>query len=175
LYHQLPYGVLKKDWVVNIKPVGNGQAVLKYLAPYVHRVAICDNRIVSVDQQGVTYTVKPTGKQRLVTRHLSGQQFVRSFCQHILPSGFQKVRHYGFMSPNCKLKLAEVRWLVWLYKGWTYWLGSGMFQPPIVKPRAPHCSACGGELELLSITNERAQTVWRRPWAVHLPPRGPPG
>ena len=51
LYEQLPYGVLKKSWVVNIKPVGNGEAVLKYLAPYVQRVAISDNRIVSVDEQ----------------------------------------------------------------------------------------------------------------------------
>jgi hypothetical protein len=174
LYEKLPYGVLKKNWVVNIKPVGSGQAVLKYLAPYVHRVAISDNRIVSVDEQGVTYRVKPTGKQGHVARHLTGQQFVRSFSQHILPSGFQKVRHYGFMSSNCKLKLAQVRWLVWLYKGWTYWLGSGMFQPEIVKQAVPHCSACGGELELLAITNERGQTVWRRPLTVHLPPRGPP-
>jgi len=60
LYGQLPPGVLKFDWVVNIKPVGNGQAVLKYLAPYVYRVAICDNRIHSVDEQGVTYPKAPT-------------------------------------------------------------------------------------------------------------------
>ncbi len=46
LYSKLPPGVLKLDWVVNIKPVGDGQAVLKYLAPYVYRVAISDNRIV---------------------------------------------------------------------------------------------------------------------------------
>ncbi len=65
LYNQLPPGVLKFDWVVNIKPVGDGQAVLKYLAPYVYRVAISDNRIVSVDDQGVTYKVKPSGKRGL--------------------------------------------------------------------------------------------------------------
>ncbi|QEG02746.1 Putative transposase [Stieleria maiorica] len=44
----------KFDWGVNIKPVRDGRAVLKYLAPYVYRVAISDNRIVSVDEQGVT-------------------------------------------------------------------------------------------------------------------------
>ena len=55
---------------------------------------------------------------------LSGEPFVRSFAQHILPRGFQKVRYYGFMSPNSKLQLADARWLVWLWRGWTYWLGN---------------------------------------------------
>ena len=59
----MPAGVLKGDWVVNIKPVGDGTAVLKYLAPYVYRVAICDNRITNVDDEGVTYRVKPSGKR----------------------------------------------------------------------------------------------------------------
>ena len=36
--------------------------------------------------------------------------------QHILPRGFQKIRYYGWMSPNCKLQLADVRWLVWLWR-----------------------------------------------------------
>ena len=166
--------MLKKNWVVNIKPVGGGQAVLKYLAPYVYRVAISDNRIVSVDSQVVKYTVKPSGCKKYKPRQLTGQQFVRSFCQHILPSGFQKVRYYGFMSPNSKLQLENVRWLAWLWKGWTYWLGSGMFQPKIVKSSKPHCSECGGELELLAITNERGRFIWRRPLAQHLTARAPP-
>ena len=86
LYDQMPYGVLKKNWVVNIKPVSNGAAVLKYLAPYVYRVAISDKRIKSVDDDGVTYRVKPSGETYYVDRRLSGQQFVRAFAQHILPS-----------------------------------------------------------------------------------------
>lgn len=122
LYHHMPHGVLKKNWVVDIKPVGNGQAVLKYLAPYVYRVAISDNRIESVDDAGVTYRVTPSGGKRSVQRHATGEQFVRSFAQHILPSGFQKIRYYGFMSPNCKLQLANIRWLVWLFHASKYWL-----------------------------------------------------
>jgi hypothetical protein len=174
LYDQIPFGVLKKDWVVNIKPVGGGESVLKYLAPYVYRVAVSDSRIVSVDEQGVSYRVKPSGKKRYEVRRLAGQEFVRSFCQHILPSGFQKVRYYGFMSSNCKLQLERVRWLVWLWKGWTYWLGSGMFQPKVIKPSGPTCRDCGGELELIAITNERGGLVWRKPLADHLLTRGPP-
>ena len=50
--------------------------MLKYLAPYVYRVAISDNRIESVDDDGVTYRVKPSGKNYYVDRRLTGQQFV---------------------------------------------------------------------------------------------------
>ncbi len=80
LYEQLPYGVLKFDWVVNIKPVGDGEAVLKYLAPYVYRVAITDNRIVSV-----TTTKWSTGSNRrassgIETRRLSGEAVRPGVC-----------------------------------------------------------------------------------------------
>ena len=160
LYSKLPAGVLKFDWVVNIKPVGNGEAVLKYLAPYVYRVGICDNRIVAVDEQGVTYRVKPTGKQVYRTRSLEGESFVRAFAQHILPPGFQKVRHYGFLSPNCKLQLADVRWLVWLWWGWTYWLNSVLLPPPAPRPREhPACPHCGHQLELLAMTNSDGKVI----------------
>ncbi len=170
LYNQLPAGVLKFDWVVNIKPVGDGQAVLKYLAPYVYRIAICDNRIVSVDDQGVTYKVKPSGKRGYKTRHLDGESFVRAFSQHILPPGFRKLRYYGFMSPNCKLQLADARWLVWLWRGWTYWLPSGRLEPEPVKRQPPQCDRCGGELELEGVTGSQGNWLWRR----KLPSRGPP-
>jgi hypothetical protein len=181
LYHQMPRGVLKFDWVVNIKPVGNGQAVLKYLAPYVYRVALSDNRILAVDDQGVTYQVKPSGKECWVRRHVGGEQFVRSFVQHILPRGFQKIRYYGWMSPNCKLQLADVRWLVWLWRGWTYWLGSPMFQPEPRQRPLSECQRCGGELKLMWITNQRGTTIWQRQPISSLPSpacslkaRGPP-
>ena len=64
LHNQMPRGVLKFDWLVNIQPVASGQAVLKYLAPYVYRVALSDSRIEEVDASGVTYKVKPSGKER---------------------------------------------------------------------------------------------------------------
>jgi len=170
LYDQLPYGVLKFDWVVNLKPVGDGQAVLKYLAPYVYRIAITNNRIVSVTDNEVVYQVKPSGKNQFETRRLPGESFVRAFAQHILPPGFQKVRYYGFMSPNNKLQLTDVRWLVWLWRGWTYWLGSAMFQPELPKSKPPQCAHCGGALELIAMTNADHKLVWRK--AVSQ--RGPP-
>lgn len=174
LYRKLPTGVLKRDWVVNIQPVGGGEAVLKYLAPYVYRVALCDSRIEAVDQREVTYKVKPSGKQYYVTRRADGESFVRNFVQHILPRGFQKVRYYGWMSPNNKLQLADVRWLVWLWRGWTYWLGSGMFQPVSRKPLAHQCQSCGGEMGLILITNQDGNTIWQRKRSSETSQRGPP-
>ena len=79
------------------------------------------DRIESIDDKGVSYRVKPSGKQVYQTRRLDGEAFVRAFAQHILPPKFQKVRYYGFMSPNSKLKLATARWLAWLWRmafGW---------------------------------------------------------
>ncbi len=169
LYDQMPDGVLKKDWVVNIKPVGNGQAVLKYLAPYIYRVAISNHRIESVDERGVSYRVKPSGSRRWVQCWASGEQFVRGFCQHILPSGFQKVRYYGFMSPNGKLKLEKVRWLAWLWRGWTYWL-CPLEKPSIAIPPGPVCRKCGGPLALLIVTGPQGQVIYR----PRVSTRGPP-
>ena len=171
LYDQLPHGVLKFDWIVNIKPVGDGSAVLKYLAPYVYRVALCDKRIVSVDEKGVTYRVKPSGEKHFQPRHLDGEAFVRSFAQHILPPGFRKIRYYGFLSPNCKLQLAQARWMAWMWRGWTYWLGNatiGLRQQIIRKP--PKCSCCGNTLQLEGVTNSDGRWLFYRVVA----PRGPP-
>ncbi|MEM9942278.1 MAG: transposase [Planctomycetota bacterium] len=84
LCSKLPMGVLRFDWVVNIKPVGSGQAVLKHLARYVYRDAIANNRIVSVDEKEVVYKVKPSGKKQYRTRRLDGESFIRAFAQHIL-------------------------------------------------------------------------------------------
>ncbi len=61
LYDQVPADAWAKTFVVDIEPVGDGRAVLKYLAPYVHRVAISDSRIVACDQTSVTFRYKPSG------------------------------------------------------------------------------------------------------------------
>ena len=152
LYRHVPAEAWQKKFVVDIQPVGDGNSTLKYLAPYVHRVAISDKRIVNVDSAGVTYTVRPSKSRSTKTKTLSGEAFVRSFAQHILPSGFQKIRHYGWMSPNSKIKLDEVRWLAWLHLGWTYWLGSGHApQKPLLRSQVLRCRECGAEMKVVAI------------------------
>jgi len=83
--------------VVDCRPVGTARAALKYLAPYIFRVALSNNRIVRVADGQVTfrYTVGDTGQTAYCT--LPVQEFLRRFLQHILPKGFVvdfAVRYY---------------------------------------------------------------------------------
>jgi len=152
LLRQIPQSVWTRKLVVDVTPVGGGEAVLKYLAPYVYRVALSDNRIVACDEAGVTYRWKPSGTKRWKQRRVTGHQFVKGFAQHVLPKGFRKVRYYGWCGSNSRMTLDRVRWLIWLWRGWTYWLGSGIAgQPETRQARPPRCSHCGGDLELICV------------------------
>ena len=84
------------EWTVDVQAVGNGRAALKYLAPYVNRVAISNNRIVSVDSQNVTYRYTPSGNSQSLERTVPGNDFVRGFLQHTLPPKFHRLRYYGW-------------------------------------------------------------------------------
>jgi hypothetical protein len=148
----------------------DGQAVLKYLAPYIYRVAISDNRIVACDEESVTFRWTPVNKKKPKTRSVSGEEFLRGFLQHILPRGYEKVRHCGWMSSNCRISLDLARWLVWLLLGWTFWLGSGHApQPTRREPPPRKCEHCGGQLVLIAMTIPRLGLLPLRT----LPPHGP--
>jgi hypothetical protein len=153
LYDRIPAEAWDGKFVVDIKPVGDGRAVLKYLAPYVHRVAISDNRIVACDETSVTYRYTPSGTKRPKTRCATGIEFVRGFVQHTLPRGFQKVRYYGWMSPNSRIKFDEAKWLVWLFLGWTYWLASGHAPQETPHETPPvRCEQCGSEMHIVEVS-----------------------
>jgi hypothetical protein len=115
LYDQVPQNVWHKDWVVHCKPVGNGQAALKYLAPYIHRVAISNRRLVkfanhgSLETSQVTfqYRASDTGQLKLCT--LSVESFMQRFLQHVLPHGFVKVRYYGFFGASVRPRLVALQ------------------------------------------------------------------
>ncbi len=98
-----------KDWVVHCKSVGDGQKVLTYLGAYVFRVAISNARIVDYDGERVTfkYTKVDSRKQRTCT--LDALEFIRRYLQHVLPRGFMKVRHYGFLSGKCSASIEQIR------------------------------------------------------------------
>ncbi len=154
--------VWSQEWVVDVEAVGDGRAALKYLAPYVYRVAISNNRIVAVDESSVTYRFTPTDSQQPVTRPVSGEEFVRSFLQHTLPRNFQKLRYYGFASQNSKLSIDAVRMLVWFYLGWRYLLAKRPAPEPLEK-RPLRCAECGGELQLVAITDGSGALLYNHP------------
>ena len=153
LYQAVPAEAWNAKFVVDIKPVGDGQAVLKYLAPYVNRVAISDNRIVACNEASVTFRYTPSGTKRSKIRPVSGTEFVRGFLQHTLPRGFQKIRYYGWMSPNNRLGLDEVKWLVWLFLGWTFRLASAHI-PQTAPPESGtvRCAECGGPMRIVAVS-----------------------
>lgn len=88
------------EWVVYAKPpFGGPEQVLKYLARYTHRVAISNSRLRSIGDNDVTFQWKDYahgGKQRMMT--LPAIEFLRRFLLHVLPSGFQRLRRYGFLA-----------------------------------------------------------------------------
>ena len=92
----------KIEWVVYAKrPFAGPEAVLAYLSRYTHRVAIANSRLLSFDDQGVTFKWKDyRSKQRF--RHkamtLKTDEFIRRFLIHVLPSGFHRIRHYGLLA-----------------------------------------------------------------------------
>lgn len=89
-----------KDWVVYAKqPFGGPQQVIEYLGRYSHKIAISNHRITGIENGKVSFRYKDYAdgcKQKEMT--LEGTEFLRRFCLHILPKGFRKIRHYGFLS-----------------------------------------------------------------------------
>lgn len=94
----------KKPWVVYCEPsLGKPEHVVKYLGQYTHRVAITNHRIINIDDNDVTFMHKDYAdgaRQKPVT--LSGVEFLRRFCLHILPRRFVKIRRYGIYSSRAR-------------------------------------------------------------------------
>jgi len=102
--------IWEKDWVVNSEPVGSGEQALKYLAPYVYRIALSNNRLVKLDKNKVTFKFKNSNTNQWRYMTLDALEFIRRFLQHVLPKGFLKVRYYGFLSSrHRKEKLNKIR------------------------------------------------------------------
>ena len=108
-YQKVPIEVWHQDWVVHCQPVGSGHHALKYLAPYIFRVAISNNRIVKMQDGKVTFYYKASDTGKTKTCTLLAVEFIRRFLQHVLPKGFVKIRYYGFFSPGCRAKLAALQ------------------------------------------------------------------
>jgi hypothetical protein len=92
--------LFRKDWVVYSKrPFGGPQLVLQYLGRYTHRVAVSNHRLVSFADSKVTFRWRDSAhhnEQKLLT--LSLDEFLRRFLLHVLPKGFVRIRHFGFLA-----------------------------------------------------------------------------
>jgi putative transposase len=93
LYAQIPADTWHQAWVVDCRAVGSGAAALKYLAPYIFRVALSNNRIVRVQDDRVTFRYRDGKTKQVKLCTLPALTFTGRFLQHILPKGFVKVRY----------------------------------------------------------------------------------
>ncbi len=160
LSQQVPAEVWLQAWVVHCQPIGSGEAALKYLAPYIFRVALSNNRIVKVQNEQVTFRYDDNkGKRRYCT--LPVQEFMRRFLQHVLPKGFKKVRYYGLFSPTKRALLHRVRLLLLIQKV-TQAAATGEPEPqdsPLLPPGSLPCPTCGRPMRRLL----KLKPIWCRP------------
>ena len=107
--------VRKVEWCVYAKPpFGGPQQVLEYLGRYTHRVAISSHRLIDCVDGKVRFHWKDyRHESRQKVMSLDTDEFIRRFLLHVLPSGFQRIRHYGFLANRCRAdKLAHCRQLL---------------------------------------------------------------
>ena len=94
----------EKDWCPYIKETFNGFGnAIEYLGKYTHKIAVSNSRIISVDEHATTFSArgKSAGEpRRSIT--LQNTEFIRRYLMHVLPSGFQKIRYYGFLNHRMK-------------------------------------------------------------------------
>jgi len=114
IFNKIPANTWKRDWVVHIKAVGDGEQALEYMGRYLFRVAITNNRIIKLENDKVTfsYTDSKTGKIKIVT--LDTLEFIRRFLQHVLPQNFMKVRYYAYLATASRKKLIKLKKMLFL-------------------------------------------------------------
>ena len=154
----------KKRWFVYAKePFAGPKAVLAYLSRYTHRVAISNSRLIAADASGVTFQVKNyrvDGDARYTTMTLAPAEFIRRVLLHVLPKGFHRIRHTGFLASSGKAdNIAKARALL-------------AVAPPALTPLdaaetttatapARTCPCCGGTMHIIE-TFERGETPRHR-------------
>jgi hypothetical protein len=96
----MPQSVWTRGWVVSCKPTMQGaEPVLQYLGRYIHRIALTNSRILSIEDGHVCFRYQDAQDQCWKTMTLPALEFIRRFLQHVLPQRFHKVRYYGLWSP----------------------------------------------------------------------------
>lgn len=103
-FGQLIESLSKVKWIAYAKrPFAGPQQVLEYLGRYTHRVAISNNRIISIDNNQVTFTYRDRERENEIrSMTLDADEFIRRFLLHVLPNGFMKIRYFGFLAHKNK-------------------------------------------------------------------------
>ncbi|MFN9073327.1 MAG: IS91 family transposase [Hyphomonadaceae bacterium] len=147
-----------KKWVVYLS---GPDAVLAYLARYTHRVAISNKRLIAIKDTGITFAYKdyrrPSGNQQQ-TMTLTPEAFITRFLLHVLPKGFHRIRHYGFLSSGVRVKeIMAIRHLLGVPERPPKEADNAT--PPDAPPTKPGllCPCCGGDMVIIDIFECKAQ------------------
>lgn len=104
--------LMAADWVVYSKPcLTHTEEVVDYLARYSHRIALTDGRILDLNGEQARLDYKDYrdgGRHKIL--NLSGEELIRRFLLHVLPKGFMRIRHFGFLANRCRTqRLSQIR------------------------------------------------------------------
>jgi hypothetical protein len=156
LFEDVPREAWKKEWGVHCEPVGSGKEAAIYLARYLFRVAITNNRLIKIENDTVTYRCQDSHTRQWHPETRPALEFMHRFLQHVLPKGFQKVRYYGFFSNRKKNLLAVARYVL-------------AARVPDDRPVVPdgnkmRCPKCGKGLRLIGkiSRHSRGPPEWNR-------------
>ncbi|MBA2722102.1 MAG: transposase [Methylibium sp.] len=105
---RIPESVWRRAWVVHCKPVGRGAQAVGYLARYISKSALSSPRLLRQDARTVTFSHRDSGTGESKTLTLNGEEFLRRFLQHVLPSGWRRVRTYGWLSPAARKRFEAI-------------------------------------------------------------------
>ena len=143
IHYLVPADVWQKKWVVHCEPVGSGREAAIYLARYVFRVAISNNRIVSIDDDQITFRCLDAKTSKWYLKTLPALDFIHRFLQYVLPKSFQKVRYYGLFAHTNRSLLEVARYI----------LGTPLSPPDPAKSENSHsqlrCPKCNSSLRLV--------------------------
>ena len=152
--------LFRKDWVVYLKrPFGGPEYVLHYLGRYTHRVAISNHRLISFAAGQVTFRWRDSANQQQLTA-LSHDQFLRRFLLHLLPQGFVRIRHFGFLACRRRAKTLPICFQL-----------LGAAQEPLEQrhavsqdhpPDLYRCPKCGGPMKVIERLTA-AEILFRSP------------
>jgi Putative transposase/Transposase zinc-binding domain len=112
LYTQVPSSAWRQPWVLHCKSAGHGAEALSYLSRYIYKTALSSARLLHQDEHTVSFSYRESGTGQERTCTFSAAEFLRRFLQHVLPKGFHRVRHSGWLSPAAKTHFQEVATLL---------------------------------------------------------------
>lgn len=153
IYEKIRQDLWKKPWVVFAKrPFGSPKSVVEYLGRYTHKVAISNHRIKAIDHRNVVFDYKDYRQNGFKKQmSLTHAEFIRRFALHILPKGFVKIRHYGFLSSTWKREKLKNLQLKLTIK---------IFKKPTKSVNVRKCNCCKtGTLHTIEVFDRRGPPV----------------